>query len=582
MKALPIKLFLIFFCVFLFSFGAGRLSLEYKGDENFYFRSAEDMLERGDLITPQYLGKNRFEKPILFYWLVAASFKILGVGWFSARFVSAAMGALTVFLVFLITDSFRGDRLTAVFASVFLATTPLFYRYSRLALPEVTMVFFMTLSLYLFARFYRTGEGGLYILLSISLALAFLTKGFSGVLIPVFIIAIFTFVKKRQILSARQWLVGLVFFSILVSPWFYLMYRLHGSDYISHVWTREILQRLGAGGSGSYALSLITNAYYYTAGLITRFFPYSLFLPAAVLKSGLSIRSGRNQKELEDLHLISLIWIGVAFIFFTLVGEARIHYLLALAPPVAIITASLFSNVAKGRVSEYTSLFRIPYVITLAGISVFAVLFSLSEYISGTGVPPAWKIIFIVVPLTMFAGYNKRKSLLTALVVPATLSFFYIMTVFAQPLGLFTNKMECAARAIKTEYRHGDAIIVGSHGIIPEELQVYFEVPILVTKARYAKNGEPDEGSRRALNAALSPEGRKFCVIKRKDYEAVMPLDIKERFRIIKSYYVWKRRITLDDIKARLGRANRKGPLRDIVQNEIYVITNSEEGGRIL
>ena len=82
MRALASKLSVFIFCVLLFSFGAWNPNSEFKGDENFYFESAREMLETGDMLTPRYMGEERFEKPPFFYWLVFLSFKVFGVNWF--------------------------------------------------------------------------------------------------------------------------------------------------------------------------------------------------------------------------------------------------------------------------------------------------------------------------------------------------------------------------------------------------------------------------------------------------------------------------------------------------------------------
>ena len=82
----------VFLCLFLlslfvFSRGLNIHGLEYRDDEIFYFQSTQEMLKSGDILSPTYFGEDRFQKPILYYWLVLLSYKLFGIGWFSARFV---------------------------------------------------------------------------------------------------------------------------------------------------------------------------------------------------------------------------------------------------------------------------------------------------------------------------------------------------------------------------------------------------------------------------------------------------------------------------------------------------------------
>jgi 4-amino-4-deoxy-L-arabinose transferase-like glycosyltransferase len=58
-------------------------------DEPRYAWIARDMTETGDWVTPRLYGKPWFEKPVLYYWGAALSFKLFGVGEAAARLPSA-------------------------------------------------------------------------------------------------------------------------------------------------------------------------------------------------------------------------------------------------------------------------------------------------------------------------------------------------------------------------------------------------------------------------------------------------------------------------------------------------------------
>ncbi|HTA58936.1 MAG TPA: phospholipid carrier-dependent glycosyltransferase, partial [Candidatus Baltobacteraceae bacterium] len=58
-------------------------------DEPRYAWIARDMQETGDYITPRLYGKPWFEKPPLYYWSAALSFKLFGVSETTARLPSA-------------------------------------------------------------------------------------------------------------------------------------------------------------------------------------------------------------------------------------------------------------------------------------------------------------------------------------------------------------------------------------------------------------------------------------------------------------------------------------------------------------
>ena len=68
-------------------------------DEPRYAWIARDIAESGDWVTPRLYGKPWFEKPVLYYWSAALSFKLFGVSEAAARLPSAVfalMGTLAL------------------------------------------------------------------------------------------------------------------------------------------------------------------------------------------------------------------------------------------------------------------------------------------------------------------------------------------------------------------------------------------------------------------------------------------------------------------------------------------------------
>ncbi|MDD5680166.1 MAG: glycosyltransferase family 39 protein [Candidatus Omnitrophica bacterium] len=506
MKSFPVKICIFLYCALLFSFGAQKSSLEFKGDENFYFESTRHMLETKDILTPRYMNEERFQKPILFYWFILLSFKIFGVNWFAARLPSILLGSLCALLIFKIAELLFRDKKTALFAALFAATTPLYYRYARLAVPDMSLIFFETLALYFFINYYkfRTGTGLRFFFAA--LAVAFLIKGPVGVLIPLLITAIFCLLKKETVFKLSDVAAGVILFLVITVPWFYAMWKIYPERYANEVVSREILQRLGWGHAGSFIMVYIKGFIFYTVTLITKFLPYSLFMPFAF--AGVA----RNSRSENDGRIFLLTWVAVVFLFFTFVAERRTHYLLALAPAASILVGVFFAKLAQ-----------------------------------------------------------KKRVLPIGIV--AFLSLLYIAFNLLPAYGLFSNRMEHAAFSIKAGMKEGDRIGIGSHGIIPEELQVFFQVPVELVKVTYTADGRPSMDTVPRLKEFLNSQDRVFCVIKKKDYETFLPAEMREKLYIIDSYYVWKRRITFNEVKDAVG--SEGGDLfKEVFQNEIYVVSN--------
>ncbi len=58
-------------------------------DEPRYAESAREMIERGSYMVPYFNYEPRIKKPVLHYWIICASYMLLGVSEFSARLPSA-------------------------------------------------------------------------------------------------------------------------------------------------------------------------------------------------------------------------------------------------------------------------------------------------------------------------------------------------------------------------------------------------------------------------------------------------------------------------------------------------------------
>src|SRR5208283_457020 len=92
----------------LFFAGLGRLPL-LEPDEGRNAEVGREMLASGDWITPHYNGFAYLDKPAVFFWMVAASFKTFGVSERAARLPSALMGLATLLLVWFLARRMFGD-----------------------------------------------------------------------------------------------------------------------------------------------------------------------------------------------------------------------------------------------------------------------------------------------------------------------------------------------------------------------------------------------------------------------------------------------------------------------------------------
>ena len=80
-------------------------------DEGAFSEATREMFERGDFISPYLNGVPRYDKPILIYWLQAASVAVFGFEPFAFRLPSALAATLWVLAVSAFVRKVRSPQL---------------------------------------------------------------------------------------------------------------------------------------------------------------------------------------------------------------------------------------------------------------------------------------------------------------------------------------------------------------------------------------------------------------------------------------------------------------------------------------
>ncbi len=418
--------FWLIFCFAALTYKLGGVP-PYHSDENFYVESSRNMVQSGDYLTPIYHDKKRFAKPILYYWLVSASYKIFGVNLVSARLTSAFFGSLTIGLLYLVSSRLFEGRI-ALYSTLILPATFLHFQISRWATTDIVMSFFILLALYYFVRSYQSGFKGNFdiYLFYLAMALGFMTKGPPAIIIPVMIAIIFLVVtKKRGALSQLRIGRGLMVVLLVNLPWFLAMYFLHGDEFKNHI--------IGAEIEGRLVHDTPFSLYYF--GVLFRYhLPWILFFLVAVLhqfgiyRYSLSPAPGLSEsfkqipknvkirfrllfaKENESV-LFCYIWVLVCLVLFTLVRTEHSRYMLPASAAVAILTAKFFAGMEKH--GFHWPGYKIPIILTGIVFLVTAVVSGVALYILGLNYPiPMQNFVLSVI---FFAGgiavfrFNKTR-----------------------------------------------------------------------------------------------------------------------------------------------------------------------------
>lgn len=439
----------------------------YHSDENYYVESTRNMVESGDYLTPIHHDEKRFAKPILYYWLMSAAYKIFGVSLVSARLTSAFFGSLAIGLLYLVSIRLFDSR-TALYSVLILPATFLYFQISRWATTDIVMNFFVLLAVYFFVRLYQgefEGKNDAY-LFYLAMALGFMTKGPPAVIIPG-MVAVFFLMATRKWGSWTQMRIGqgLVILLLVILPWFTTMYLLHGDEFKNHIVGAEIANRLVHDTSFSL----------YFFGVLFRYhLPWILFFIVAFLHQfgicghSLSSVSGVSEyfrqvpgnmkarvrllfaRENESV-LLCYIWILVCLVLFTLVRTEHSRYMLPASSAVAILVAKFFADMEKGG-ADWSG-YKVTAILTGIILLVVAILSGGALYFVNLiySVPNHFFVLptlFLVAGVSIFRFRKKRQYGKQVFVISFSLVFAFsflsgdiIPHLSRYPMKVFSEKI---------------------------------------------------------------------------------------------------------------------------------------------
>ncbi|HEU4402825.1 MAG TPA: glycosyltransferase family 39 protein, partial [Candidatus Polarisedimenticolia bacterium] len=197
-------------------------------DEPFYAVPACEMLRSGSWLVPIFRGEPWFDKPIFFYWVVLAGFRLLGESEVAARLGSALAGFGGAVAVLSFGRRFASGRITALLAALVLLTSLEYALMARVAVTDMTLTLAITLVMLAAARYLEEGRTSQAALAGAAAGLALLTKGPVGALLPGVALLVYALLARRSDLVRRRALAAATAGALLTAgPWYLYMALRH-------------------------------------------------------------------------------------------------------------------------------------------------------------------------------------------------------------------------------------------------------------------------------------------------------------------------------------------------------------------
>lgn len=528
-------LLLVGFCFVFFFLNLGRWDL-WNPDEPRYGQVAREMVQGGDWILMHLNGKTYADKPPLFFWLIGLSSYLWG-GFtsFAVRFPSALLGALTVVLTFILGKRLYGLR-TGFLSGIILATSLEFAYLSTRANIDATLVFFTTASLVCFFQWhrYRNGEtdrqGTLKVLsiygFYVGMALATLTKGPVGFLLPLLVSLVYLAIQRDWMgMKEMRLLSGMLLFLVIVLSWYLPAVLKGGRPYLNETLFHQTLDRYAKGWSH------VKPFYYYLYNFPFEFMPWFLFLPAA-MAYGFSEELVEKRKE----SLFLLVWFAVIFLFFSLSKGKRGLYMLPVYPATSLMVGKLWDDFISSPLEhfrrEWTSfpLYGFMGFALLAGAAIpWVVSMKFPSYL-----PYSLPIAFLMVggSLAMFVLHRFKSRAAIFLLIAGMMAggFFYTLGVVF-PLVNPYKSARFISQEITRQIQPGERLgLYGGFGSGPYNFYTGI-VPIVELERKEDFVG------------FLRSSERVFCLLKFRDFSSFQSMEGRPGVQLIS-----RRKVGDDDI----------------------------------
>lgn len=313
--------------------GLGRPAIG-DSDEAFYAEAGREMVSSGDWLTPYYNFETRFQKPILFYWLVSATYTAAGIGEAQAR-LWAALAGIGLALVTAAAGRRWYDEASALLAGAIVATCFGYFSIGRLALPDLPLAFFITLATWAVLVGSLDAPGRAlrwWSIAGFAAGAAFLTKGPVGLVVPAVAVAPTWWRERTRLrLPLVPLLAGAVLFAVVGIPWYVTMAAEHGRAYLDSFFVGDNLER--------FATDRFNDprpVWFYLPIVLGGMLPWTPLAVAGIPGVRAAIRARRRP---GPIAWRLWAWALMPLALFTLSVGKQPRYVLPILPPLALLLA---------------------------------------------------------------------------------------------------------------------------------------------------------------------------------------------------------------------------------------------------
>lgn len=436
-------------------------------DEAAYAGFAHTMLDTGDWAIPEFTWSEPHRKPPLHFWMIAASFAVLGENTFALRLPGVLCFALTCALLGSWGAAVFGRRRSWGGAAV-LATSlaPLF---GKIALVDGPLLLAQTVAALGLLRFLHTPRWRWAAAVAGGVAAGLLLKGPPVLILVIGAMAVLAVVhpERRRLVGLHPWIL-LPAAALPLMAWGWVAWQRDGGEFVRWMFDWYVLRRASGGVFGQTGPPGT-----YLASFALLLFPWFGLLPAAL------VRTARRVWRRDPVYVGLAAWLAAGWLIYEILPSKLPAYALGAYPALAVILADqaldlTADRLRQSRLIQGGLLFQgLLSLVIAGGLIAGAWVLIPGQVLGGLVVAGVVIAVATAASATLF-GRGQPSRALTAMVVGSML-FFHLAWALAMPqLRPRLGVTRTVADEVASVAAPGTQVIAGKNYRLPS-LWLYLE-----------------------------------------------------------------------------------------------------------
>lgn len=304
--------------------------LLWQPDETRYAEISREMLQRGNWIVPYLLNIRYFEKPVAGYWINNISQMIFGDTNFAVRFGSVFTTIISAGLIYWLgMIIWRNKNISFVATLIYLS---MFLVFSIGTYSVLDPIFTMWLTACMVCCFFLLKTSTLFsklfvwAVMGFTCGMAFMTKGFLGLVIPVIVMLPVMIHQKRFIETIKFGSISIISASLTIFPWVLIINKYEPDYWYYFLWVEHIHRFLSENAQHKAPF------WFYIPIILFGVIPWLGLLPGTLFKSW-------KKRKINPEMFFLLCWFILPFLFFSMAKGKLLTYILPVMAPLALMMA---------------------------------------------------------------------------------------------------------------------------------------------------------------------------------------------------------------------------------------------------